>query len=95
MTEEDCYLFNENLTSLTTAKIPEIVIGILFIYNNNLENLIGSPKEVGQYINATHNRLRTLYGFPKKIGRGFYFHTNNLMSLDFLSLTIGGHILFI
>lgn len=95
MSQEDYFLDGENLTSLTTKIIPKIVYGVLFIDVNRLENLIGSPEEVVLYIKASNNRLKTLYGSPKKLGWGFYFYKNNLTSLDFLPLMLGGQIRFI
>jgi hypothetical protein len=92
MPQEDCSLDDENLISLSSLEIPKIVSGSFLIDTNKLENLIGSPEEVYEYMNASHNELKTLYGSPNKLNSGFILFQNFLISIDFLSFTIGGHI---
>lgn len=61
--------------------------------NNSLESLKNCPKIVHELFSCSENKLLSMYGASKFTGTSsvntFYCYSNNLMSMDFLPITLG------
>lgn len=57
---------------------------------NDLQNLEGSPQEVGGYFDCTHNQLTSLKGSPQKVGGAFCCYGNTLKTLEGAPQEVGG-----
>jgi hypothetical protein len=63
--------------------------GTFYCQNNQLESLIGSPREVGEDFTCSNNRLTTLEGAPEVIGKTFECENNQLTDLKGAPQKIG------
>ena len=59
---------------------------------NDLQNLEGSPQEVGGGFFANSTGLESLKGAPQKVGGDFVFAFNSVESFNYLPLEIGGDV---
>jgi hypothetical protein len=72
---------DKKLKTLTTLNLPNIWDDSFICSDNNLKNLIGSPKYVSNAFWCDYNELTSLEGAPIKVGENFYCHHNNLKNL--------------
>lgn len=65
----------------------------IFVTNNNITSLEGSPLEVIGTFDCRNNKLISLEHRPKKVSYDFYCSGNNLTSLEHRPKIIGGDFL--
>lgn len=61
----------------------------VYLANNKLENLVGSPYEVNGNFDVSSNELTTLKGCPKEIGKSFLLYNNKLKNLKYFPKYLG------
>ena len=59
-----------------------VVKGNFYCFDNSLQTLEGSPKEVGGGFYCYNNKLQTLKGSPKEVDGNFYCNHNKLQTLE-------------
>ena len=70
-----------NLTSLEDIDLPEIVRGYIWLDDNKLTSLDGSPSEIGADFSCSTNLLKNLIGGPSKVN-GNYEKPINLGKIE-------------
>ena len=88
---EDFDFTNIKLKTLLGLGIPEIGEGNFICSQNNLINLVGSPKKVIGRFDCHNNNLISLDGAPKYVGDNFVCFGNNLVSLEGAPKYVGGN----